>query len=53
LDKLNYLHNNPVKAGIVYPEEEYLLSAARVYYYGKGGLLPVEAFTAAYCFVPE
>ena len=42
LDKLNYMHNNPVKAGIVEKAEEYLLSSARDYYHGKGGLLPIE-----------
>ena len=48
LDKLNYMHNNPVKAGIVEKAEEYLLSSARDYHYGKGGLLPIEHLTAAY-----
>jgi putative transposase len=48
LDKLNYLHNNSVKAGIVEKAEEYLLSSARDYYYEKGGLLPIEHLTAAY-----
>lgn len=48
LDKLNYMHNNPVKAGIVDKAEEYLLSSARDYYLGKGGLLPIEHLTAAY-----
>ena len=47
LDKLNYMHNNPVKAGIV-DKAEYLLSSARDYYYGKGGLLPIEHLTSAY-----
>ena len=48
LDKLNYLHSNPVKAGIVDKPEEYLLSSARDYHFGEGGLLPVEQLTAAY-----
>jgi REP element-mobilizing transposase RayT len=48
LDKLNYMHNNPVKAGIVEKAEEYLLSSARDYFYGKGGQLPIERRTAAY-----
>ena len=48
LDKLNYTHNNPVKAGIVEKAEEYLLSSARDYYHGKGDLLPNEHLTAAY-----
>ena len=50
LDKLTYLHNNPVKAGIVDKAEEYLLSSARDYYFGKGGSLPIEHLTAAYVF---
>lgn len=41
LDKLNYLHNNPVKAGIVEKAEDYLLSSARDYHFGGGGLLPI------------
>ena len=48
LDKLNYLHSNPVKAGIVDQPEEYLLSSARDYHFGEGGLLPIEHLTAAY-----
>jgi hypothetical protein len=48
LDKLNYMHNNPVKAGIVEKAEEYLLSSARDYYFGKGGLLTIGHLTAAY-----
>jgi REP element-mobilizing transposase RayT len=40
--KLNYIHENPVKAGIVYKAEEYLYSSARDYYYGKHcGLFPI------------
>ena len=52
LDKLNYMHNNPIKAGIVGKAEEYLFSSARDYYHGKGGLLPVEHLTAAYIMRP-
>ena len=41
--KLDYLHNNPVEAGLVDKAEEYLYSSARDYYYGKKiGLLEVE-----------
>lgn len=47
LTKLNYLHNNPVKAGFVEKPEDYLLSSARDYN-GSKGLLPVEQLTAAY-----
>ncbi len=48
LEKLNYMHNNPLKAGMVDKAEEYLLSSARDYYFGKGGLLPIKYLTAAY-----
>lgn len=41
--KLNYIHNNPVAAGIVEKAEEYIYSSARDYYYGKNcGLLNLE-----------
>ena len=33
--KLEYIHNNPVEAGIVEKAEEYIYSSARDYYYGK------------------
>ena len=47
LSKLNYVHNNPVKAGWVEKPEDYLLSSARDYAGGKG-CLPVEHLTAAF-----
>ena len=47
LEKLNYLHQNPVKAGIVDKAEDYLLSSARDYNGGKG-LIVIEHLTAAY-----
>ncbi len=34
--KLNYIHNNPVRAGIVDKEEEYIYSSARDFYNRKG-----------------
>jgi hypothetical protein len=41
--KLEYIHYNPVDAGIVEKAEEYIYSSARDYYYGKQcGLLKVE-----------
>jgi len=41
--KLAYIHNNPVEAGIVDKAEEYLYSSARDYYNGKScGLLTLE-----------
>jgi len=33
--KLEYIHNNPVDAGIVEKAEKYIYSSARDYYYGK------------------
>jgi len=40
--KLNYIHNNPVKAGIVEKPEHYLYSSAKDYFYTKKcGLLDV------------
>ena len=33
--KINYIHNNPVEAGIVEKPEEYLYSSARDYYHTK------------------
>ena len=53
LEKLHYLHNNPVKAGIVDKAEEYLLSSARDYHFGGGGMLPIEHLTAAYVQRPN
>ena len=41
--KLEYIHNNPVEAGIVEKGEEYIYSSARDYFYGKQcGLLKIE-----------
>jgi len=41
--KLEYIHNNPVEAGIVEKAEEYIYSSARDYYYGKEcGLIKIE-----------
>ena len=34
--KLDYIHQNPVRAGVVDKEEDYLYSSARAYYGGKG-----------------
>ena len=47
LEKLNYIHENPVKAGIVDKAEEYLLSSAKDYN-GTKGLIAIERLTAAY-----
>jgi REP element-mobilizing transposase RayT len=41
--KPDYIHNNPVTAGIVEKSEAYLYSSARDYYYGKQyGLLEID-----------
>jgi REP element-mobilizing transposase RayT len=42
--KLNYIHKNPVKAGIVEKEEEYLLSSCADYYGNKKGLLELAVY---------
>jgi len=49
LEKLNYIHNNPVKAGIVEKPEDYMLSTARDYN-GMKGLLPIEHLTGSLFF---
>jgi REP element-mobilizing transposase RayT len=42
-EKLNYIHRNPVEAGIVEKEEAYLYSSARDYHEGRNvGLLQIE-----------
>ncbi len=41
--KLEYIHNNPVEAGVVEKAEEYIYSSAKDYYYGKQcGLIQIE-----------
>jgi putative transposase len=47
LTKLEYLHNNPVQAGIVEKPEAYSLSSAKDYHNQKG-IVPIEHLTAAY-----
>jgi putative transposase len=43
VQKINYIHNNPVVAGIVDKPENYVYSSARDYYYGnRCGLLHVD-----------
>jgi len=41
--KLDYIHQNPVRAGIVDKEEEYIYSSARCFY-GKEGLIDLTDF---------
>lgn len=41
--KLDYIHNNPVEAGIVEKAEEYVYSSAKDYYEGRNvGLIEIE-----------
>ena len=43
VQKLEYIHNNPIDAGIIEKAEEYIFSSAMDYYYGKHcGLLKIE-----------
>ena len=42
--KLNYIHQNPVRAGIVEKEEEYLLSSCGDYYGNRKGLLELAVY---------
>jgi len=39
VQKLNYVHNNPVEAGLVEKAEDYLYSSARAYAHGGNGSL--------------
>ena len=41
--KITYIHENPVRAGIVYSPECYIYSSGIDYYTQQIGLLPVEA----------
>ncbi len=40
--KLNYIHQNPVRSGIVEREEDYLYSSAKEYFTGTKGLVDLE-----------
>ena len=42
--KANYIHMNPVRAGLVEKEEEYLLSSCADFYGKRKGLLDIEPF---------
>ena len=42
IQKLNYLHENPVRAGIVWLPENYKYSSAIDYYCDKPGILPID-----------
>jgi len=40
--KLEYIHNNPVKAGFVNKSSDWLYSSAQDWLEGKTGLLPID-----------
>ncbi|HRG08989.1 MAG TPA: hypothetical protein PLJ08_10475 [Cyclobacteriaceae bacterium] len=42
--KTDYIHNNPVRAGVVDKEEDYLLSSCGDFYGVRKGLLELELF---------
>jgi len=42
LQKINYIHANPVKAGLVASAKDYRWSSFRAFYSGSGELLPVD-----------
>ena len=42
LEKLNYLHNNPVKRGLVHSPEEWPWSSFRFYYLNDSSLLSMD-----------
>ena len=41
MQKLNYIHENPVRAGIVDRAEEYIYSSAKIIILNKKGLVPI------------
>ncbi len=41
-DRLDYIHNNPVKAGIVWSPDEYVYSSASNYYGNKEKIIEVD-----------
>ena len=43
--KLAYIHDNPVRAGIVERGEDYVYSSAKDYYSGTQGLLDIAFIT--------
>ena len=42
IQKLEYIHNNPVESGIVESPQQYIYSSAKEYYTDKKGLLDIE-----------
>ena len=41
-ERFDYLHENPVKAGIVFEPQDYVYSSAIDYYTNKNGLIKIE-----------
>jgi len=42
--KLEYIHQNPIRAGIVLREEDYIYSSAATLFCNKDGLIPLEVW---------
>ncbi len=49
--KVNYLHMNPVRAGIVYRPEDYIYSSARNYYGMDGTMIEIEKLDLKWHFI--
>jgi putative transposase len=45
MQKLNYIHENPVRAGMVWEPQHYRYSSAMDYYQQKTGMLPLVIFS--------
>lgn len=50
LQKLEYIHNNPVEAGFTDVAENYLYSSARNYYGNSKGLIEIKLLDPKICF---
>ena len=50
--KLTYIHNNPVKAGLVINPEDYVHSSAKFYMTGEKGIYPVSHYLNFYDVLP-
>ena len=48
LQKLNYMHLNPVKEGLIITPQEYLHSSAKYYSTGDQGIYPVKHFVEVF-----
>ena len=48
LQKLQYMHLNPVKAGLIITPEEYIHSSAKYYSTGEQGIYPVKHFVEVF-----